>query len=257
VNKKEVSKFIKLSDVLSELRKSADPLRQTDLRDRTGKSKSTIHRDVRALEDMGVVEKKGPGYELTEFGEVIADRTEEYVSFVLSSEEYKEFMGTVAETDLSLKYISNAELTRTSSANPVAPLVRLAEVTSRASEVRVLTNSIAPESFEVGRKKLREGEQEVEIVIDSRTIESIRGSEWFGEEIKKDLETGNFELWVYRGRIPHQIGIMDNKLCLGAESNDRMPIAMLETEDERAVSWAEGVYRRYKRGSERLTASDV
>jgi predicted transcriptional regulator len=94
-------------------------------------------------------------------------------------------------------------------------------------------------------------------VVDGRTIESIRGSEWFGEELEKDLRTGNFDLWVHDDPVPHQIGLMDGRLCLGAEDENRMPVAVLETEDEKAVGWARECFRRYRRRSDRLESTDV
>jgi predicted transcriptional regulator len=249
--------FVRLSSSLRVLQESDRPLRQSEIRERIGRSKSTAHRRVRRMEEKGLISKEGSGYELTELGEAMAERTTAYVAEVGAAREYEEFLGTVNRTDLPLSSIVDARVTRTSSDNPVAPLIRLAEITSDASEVRVLTNSIAPESFEVGRKMIRDGRQEVEMVVDDRAIRSIQGSEWFGEEVRTDLGTGNLVLWVYKGTVPHQIGVMDGKLCLGAEDEDRMPVAMLETEDEEAVDWAESVFESYRDDAERITASDV
>jgi predicted transcriptional regulator len=130
-------------------------------------------------------------------------------------------------------------------------------VTAEASEVRVLTNSVAPESFKVGREKMRRGEQEVEMVVDGRTMESIRGNDWFGEEARHDLRSGSLRLWVHEEDIPYQMGILDDRLCLGAEDEDRMPVAMLETENEDAVEWGERTFEEYRERSRRLEASDV
>lgn len=257
MDRRSVSKFVKLSPFLSELRESEEPLRQTELRERIDKSKSTTHRSVRKLEEIGVVRKQGAGYELTEFGVIVAEKTSAYVSEIETAERYGEFLDIVGETDLRLEDIKDAEVTRASRHNPVAPLVRLAEVTVDAEEVRVLTNSIAPESFDIGRKGIRGGEKTVEMVVDRRTIESIRGSEWFGEELEKDLNTGNFDLWVHEEPVPFQIGVMDGRLCLGAEDEDRMPVAMLETENEDAVGWAKEVLERYRNGSDRLEGSEI
>jgi predicted transcriptional regulator len=248
---------VRLSSSLRVLQESDRPLRQSEIRERIGRSKSTMHRRVRRMEETGLISKAESGYRLTDLGEAVAKRTTRYIAEVETAREYEEFLSTVNSTKLPLSSIVDASVTRASSDNPVAPLVRLAELTADASEVRVLTNSIAPESFEVGRTKLREGEQEVKMVVDKRTIESIRGSEWFGEEVRKDLRTGNLTLWVYKGSVPHQIGVMDDKLCLGAEDDDRMPVAVLETEDKEAVNWAESVFGSYRDDAELITASDV
>jgi predicted transcriptional regulator len=212
---------------------------------------------MKRLGEIGIASKEEDGYVLTDLGKTVSDRTAEYISEIKNAQEYKEFLDTVNETALSLSAISDAEITRASSTNPVAPLIRLAEVTADASEVSVLTNSVAPESFEVGRKRIRNDEQEVEMVIDRRAIASIRGSEWFGEEVRKDLMTGNLKLWVYEDEVPHQIGIFDERICLGAEDEDRMPVAVLETDDDGVVGWAESVFESYREESVLLAASDI
>ena len=253
----EIQTIVKTSPVLQELRDSEEPLHQSEIRRRLDKSKSTTHRRMKKLEKMEFISGGDQGYSLTLLGETVARKTEEYVSEVSVADEYEEFLETVKEAELSLRDIADADVTRASSENPVAPLVRLAEITADASEVRVLTNSVAPESFKVGREKIREGEQEVEMVIDGRTIKSIRGNDWFGEELKRDLGTENLELWVHREPVPYQIGIMDDRLCLGAEDENRMPVALLETENESAVKWAQREFKSYRERAERLAASDV
>ena len=257
VERRTASKFIKLSVFLSELRESEKPLRQTELCERTNKSKSTTHRNIRTLEEEGAIRKRGSGYELTKFGSVVAKSTSIYLSEIETAERYREFLEIIADTALRLEDIKEGDVTRTSRNNPVAPLVRLAEVTVNAEEIRVLTNSIAPESFEVGRRGIREGKKTVEMVVDRRTIESIRGSEWFGEELEKDLRTGNFDLWVHNDPVPYQIAVMDGRLCLGAEDEDRMPVAVLETKNEDAVGCARQIFEEFRNRSEKLTPANL
>jgi len=248
--------IIKLLPVLNTLRGEGG-LRQSEIRDATDYSKSTTHRRIKKAVEMGLVFRNDGVYHLSELGERVSEKASGYVSAVDRAYELREFVKTVSDADIDITEVSDAEVTRSSSANPVAPLVRLAEVTVNASEVRVVTNSIAPESFEVGREEIRDGSLEVEMVVDRRTVESIRGSDWFGEELERDLRTGNFDLWVHEEDVPYQIGVMDDKLCLGAEDENRMPVAMLETRDEDAVEWGLRKFESYREDAERIEPSDV
>jgi len=253
----DIQEVVRLSPVLRELDDSDQPLQQSEIRERVRKSKSTTHRRMNKLEGMGFVSKEGDGYSLTDLGETVAERTEEYVSEVRAAHEYEEFLETVNETDLSLSDISDAEVTHASDENPVAPFLRLAEVTKNASEVRVLTNSVAPKGFEAGRERLREGEQGVEMVLDERTLESILESDLLGEGLEEDLGTGNLSIWVHGEPVPYQIGIMDDSLCLGSEDENRMPVAVLETENDAAVEWAERTFEEHRKRSRRLEPDDI
>ncbi|MFP4175335.1 MAG: helix-turn-helix transcriptional regulator [Halobacteriales archaeon] len=248
--------IMKLLPVLETLQEESG-LRQSEIRDATDYSKSTTHRRLKKATKMGLVTKSDGVYHLSELGELATKKASEYVSAVNRAYDLREFVRTVNDADLDITQVSDAKVTRSSVANPVAPLVRLAEVTVNASEVRVVTNSIAPESFEVGRAEIRDGSLEVEMVVDRRTVESIRGSNWFGEELERDLRTGNFDLWVHEDDVPYQIGVMDDKLCLGAEDENRMPVAMLETGDENAVEWGMQKFESYRDDAERIEPSDV
>jgi len=253
----DLQEVVKLSPVLRELDSSSQPLQQSEIRRRLNRSKSTTHRRVKKLDEMDFVSKNGDGYVLTGLGEAVAERTAEYVSEVRTAREYEEFLETLNETELRLADISDGKVTRAIPENPVAPMVRLAEVTSEASDVRALTNSVAPEIFKVGREKMRRGEQEVEMVIDERVMETVHGSDWFGEEVRHDVRSGNLRLWIHENDIPYQMGILDDRLCLGAEDEDRMPVALLETENQDAVEWAERTFEEYRERSGRLMKSDI
>ena len=253
----DVHEVVRLYPALGVLEDADGPLHQSEIRDRLDASKSTTHRRMNRLNEMDFVVKEDDGYSLTELGEGVAERTAEYVSDVCAAHEYREFLDVLKGTSLSLSDISGAELTRATTDSPVAPLVRLAELTADASEVLALTNSVAPESFKVSREKMRDGEQEVEMVIDGRIMDSLRSNDWFGEEARQDLSAGTLRLWVHDEPVPYQIGVMDDRLCLGAEDEDRMPVAMLETENDAAVEWGRRVFEEHRERSRRLEPDDV
>jgi len=257
IDHEDVHETVRLYPALGVLEEADEPLRQSEILERLDVSKSTTHRQMNRLNQMDFVVKEDDGYSLTDLGGAVAERTGEYVSEVSTAHEYREFLDTLNGADLSLSEVSDAEVTRATTDSPVAPLVRLAELTADASEVLALTNSVAPESFKVSREKMRDGEQEVDMVIDGRIMESLRSSDWFGEEVRQDLSAGTLRLWVHDEPVPYQIGVMDDRLCLGAEDENRMPVAMLETENESAVEWAQREFKRYRERAERLAASDV
>ncbi|MDY7080853.1 MAG: MarR family transcriptional regulator [Halobacteria archaeon] len=249
-----VTRISKHLPLLVKLRDADEGLRQSEVRDKLNQSKSTTHRKVKTLEEMGLITKADSGYELSR---IVTEEVENCVSNIETAYRYDEFLATVARSNLRLDYIKDSPVMRASETNPMAPLIRLAEITAESDEARVLTNSVAPRSFDVGREGVRSGEKEIEMVLDYRTVESVQETKWYGEELEKDLETGNLEIWIYDNEVPYQIGIFDDRLCLGAEDEDGRPTAMLETEDEDALSWARETFERYKRDEEKLLPSDI
>lgn len=243
--------------LLLELR-GQDGLRQSEIRDRLDQSKSTTHRNVKALTELDLVIKTENGYNLTDLGRTVTREVEDCVSRLDAAYSYSEFLDTIHQSDLDINHLTDAEVTNATDSNPMAPLIRIAEITTTATQVRVLTNSIAPRSFDVGREGVRNGDKNIQMVLDSRTIDTVQETRWYGEELVEDLETGNLEIYIHEDRVPYQIGLFDGeKLCLGAEDQEGRPKAMLETADTDAVDWAERTFVQYKAESEQLLPSDI
>lgn len=243
--------------LLLELR-GKDGLRQSEIRDRLDQSKSTTHRNVKALTELDLVTKNESGYNLTELGRTVTREVEDCVSRLDAAYRYSEFLDTIQHSDLDIDDLTDAEVTQATETNPMAPLVRLAEITTTSTRVRVLTNSIAPRSFDVGREGVRSGDKDIQMVLDSRTIDTVQETRWYGEELVEDLETGNLEIHIHEEPAPYQIGVFDaEKLCIGAEDPEGRPKAMLTTTDTDAVSWAERTFKQYKQESEQLLPSDI
>lgn len=235
-----------------------DGLRQSELRDRLDQSKSTTHRNVKTLTELDLLERTEEGYRLTPLGEIVTQQVEDCARTVDVAHRYREFLPTVQRSELRLNHLTDSEVTHATDSNPMAPLVRLAEITTQANEVRVLTNSIAPRSFDVGRDGVRKGDKQIRMVVDSRTIDTVQETRWYGEELRKDLETGNLEIWIHEERVPYQIGLFDGeKLCLGAEDEEGRPTAMLETTNHDAIGWAEEAFEVYRSRSEQLLPTEI
>lgn len=104
---------------------------------------------------------------------------------------------------------------------------------------------------------MRTGEQDVEMVVDPPTLDSILESNILGDSLGDGLETEDLSVWVHEEPVPHQIAIMDERLCLGAVDESGMPVAVLETENAAAVAWAHDFFEEHREASRRLEPGDV
>jgi predicted transcriptional regulator len=241
--------------VLLEVRDSGS-LTQKEIGRRLGHPKSTTHRKIRWLEEMDIVRRSDPGYELTELGRFVADKIEDCHSKVNAATEFEEFLGVVFDSGLSLDDIQDADVTRVRDENPFEPMTRLAELVDGVKEGYVLARSMAPRGFAAGRESIRRGNTDLEIVVDSDIPEYVDVGEWFGDGVESAIETDELKIWVHDD-IEYNLAVLDGKLCLGSEDENGVPDALLETTDEGAVEWAREEIERHKEGSERLTVSDI
>ena len=256
MNREELGKVHRELPLLLELRDSDSGLTQKEIGIQLDHPKSTVHRKIRHLEDMDLVRKSGSGYELTSLGSLVTDELEDCLLTVKTAAEREEFLDIVEDSDLRLEDLRDADVTRATEANPFLPRIRLAEVARDAEEARVLAGRMTPGGFEVGRTGIRDGTMNVELVIDSDVLDSFDVVGWYGEEVKQDLEDDGLEVWVHDD-VRYRLGVLDGKLCLGAEDENGMPNALLETTDDEAVGWAHDVFEEHRQESDRLTVSDV
>jgi len=256
MNREELGKVHRNLPVLLEVRDSDGGLTQKEVGQRLNHPKSTTHRKVRWLEEVNLVNKSDSRYELTDLGKIVTDEVEDCLSKVEKAVEFEEFLDVLSDSDLCVGEVEGANITRVRDENPFEPMTRLAELVDGTEEAYVLAKSMAPRGFAVGRESIRQGDTELEIVVDSAIPEYIDIAEWYGSGIENDLKEGRLKIWVHDD-IDYNFAVLDGKLCLGSEDESGMPDALLETTDEKAVSWAHEELERHKENSNRLTVSDV
>jgi predicted transcriptional regulator len=243
--------------ILTEMWDSDAPLSQRDISDRCGISKSTAHRNVKSLIDKGILRKENGGYVLTDIGEVVADETARYVSRIQKAKKNPNIPDFVLDTGLEIEHVVDGKVTRSSRGNPLAPLSRLAEVTKKAEKAHVMTNSVAPESLDAGLGRVLDGEQDIEVVVGERVLESMLGTGWLGDKLLEAVSTENLRIWICEDLIPHQICVIDSKLCYSIENESGMPVALLETENDEAIRWAKRVFEKHREEARRLRPSEI
>lgn len=253
----DVIDVIRREPVLRTLRRSDTVLRQSDLVERLDLSKSTAHRAIGTLEDLDAIERVDGGYALTALGAVLADETAAYLTRIDRAGELAAFLDVIEDLPFEIDDFGEYSITHATVDNPAAPMIRLAELTEQSTTVRVVTSSIAPQSFDAGRYLLREGELTSTMVLDQRAYDSLLGSERYGADLAADLRETPLSLYRHEDPIPFQLGLMDETLCLGAEDRNRRPIALLETSADAAVSTGQALFERYRDRAERITPADV
>jgi predicted transcriptional regulator len=91
-----------------------------------------------------------------------------------------------------------------------------------------------------------------EIVISRDVSETFQSSSTYATEMERLKQTGRFDVFVYDGELPYALNqIDDTQQIIVAEGNDLR--AMLETDSEEVVEWAESKYESYKQQSKKVT----
>lgn len=251
----ELGKICRHLPVLEAVEDYDEPPRQRDVREELGQSKATTHRKVSWLEENGLLQTQDRGYRLTDYGEYVLGELSKCGDRLERASELSEFLELV-DAGLPVDDLGDTRVTRATEENPFLPEIRLAEVVEGTEDCRVATNAVAPRAFAVGRNRVRDGEMELRIVLDSSTVESMEIPEWYGEGFRDDLDSGNLRLWIHPD-VPYRIGVIDDVFVAGSDDENGVPEAFLESESSDAVEWANRRFREFKDEAEEVAADDL
>ncbi|MHB9285552.1 helix-turn-helix transcriptional regulator [Halobacteriales archaeon Cl-PHB] len=240
--------FVARSDarvqVLEELLESG-PATQRDLRDCLDTSRSTVTRALQALAEEDWIESSGDAYRLTPVGTVIAAEFLDLVDTVRMTEELSSFLRwfPIAENDLELAALTDAEVTTRSDSDPYAPARKHLGILETATSLRSLLPSIDIEGAKLVHDRILGGEFESEMVVSPSVAETIETGE-FAPLFREQIESGGLTVHVADGELPFYLGIAyDGRVQIGVEDDEGFPRALLETTDETVWEWADGVYQ--------------
>lgn len=223
------------------------------LAEQTGASRSTVARILDDGESRGWIESEGSQYELTYMGEFMIEEFRTYLRTVEGGQQLGEAMNYLPEParELDIRHLRDAEVTTPTTDWPGARLNRALELYETGDTYRGLTQ-IAPHVIvETLADLVDRGRLEVEGVIEATFIEDVlkdpeRAAPW---------HTLADRVWVYDGRIPLNMHIIDETAVLWLASVDGGEwerYGLLESEHPSVVGWAESLYQEYRNKAEPL-----
>jgi predicted transcriptional regulator len=155
--------------------------------------------------------------------------------------------------DFDLDRLQNAQITRPTETDTLAPLNRFAELLSEA------TQRFTPLVANIDRLHTggvnEAAPEHAEAIFTAEVMETILADSVMREDTIASIETG-FDLYLYDGSASITLSLFDN--TVGFELNDGSGFvpAFIETDDEAVLAWAEETYEQYKREAKPLDAED-
>jgi len=217
----------------------AGPLDRRDLQERVGVSRPTIHRQLRALGDAGLVTKRDGTFALTPVGELAAtefSRIFEVMDTVSALSQVIPWL-PVAELDFDFDRLQHAEVTLPRRNDPYAPTRRMLRTIHGADEIRMLTYTFLPEGDPAARQCFLEEGQSFEGVLDSTLVRSLLEDPASAAHLR-ELLTRGARIRVAPEQIPTILTIADERVIIGAVDDGGSPQGLIVTDDEVIRAWA-------------------
>lgn len=221
------------------------PRTRSELRDATGASKATISRLLRAVEDRGWVVLTGEQYRLTELGAYVADAFGEFYGRMTTANDLQSLLPSLPLERLGLDIgaFTGVKVTISSTADPLAAMVRLRELELRSLESRGLSSLFPEPCIDARHAAVVNGPQRLETIVSPAVVEAALSSE-FGHKFVELVGSDQCDFYVYTGTIEPLGAINDGTVCLAVIHGERL--ALVETPNPAVVGAFSDAFEEYK-----------
>jgi predicted transcriptional regulator len=223
-------------------------LRKHEISERINASRTTLGRNLDYLLDQGWVSNTNGEYSITPTGELVVSDFLELIDTVNSAKRIQPFLESqpLDELGLDVQALKGAQITSSTRSDPYAPVRRHVETVSSADRFRALLPTVGPNALESAKKRLQNGDAHHEVVVNSDVAELFRTQREYSELIQPLLETDHVDIHVSERRIPCYIGIVDGSVQIGANNENGIPHALLETDSQAAREWAKCLFEEFR-----------
>ncbi len=255
----EIDDFVGLTrrwPVLDGLRDG--PLDRRELQEAVVVSRPTIHRQLRALRDSGLVTKRNGTFSLTPVGELAAAefaRTFDAMDTVSALSHVTPWL-PLAEFGFEFDRLGDAEIALPRPNDPFAPTRRMLQTIHGADHIRMLTYTFLPEGDPAARRCFVEEGQFFEIVLDSTLARSLSEDPASADHFRELLSRG-VRISIAPEPVPIVLTIADEQVIIGAIDDDGSPRGLIVTDDEVIRTWAEETIDDYLARAEHLTPGAI
>lgn len=232
-------------------------LGRDELRDRLDASRTTVQRNLDALEDRGWVRNGNRTYSLATCGELIAEDFLDLVETASIADRLQPVLRHVDRSELDLDYssLTEADVLTAEPGDPWSMVNRHVERLKEANDVRALLPVTGLHAMEVGHDRVvNHGATSVHVASPA-IVDTFENEPAYREYYEELAETDRYRLLRYSGDIPYFLGIIDDVVQIGVDEAGE-PRALLETTDETVREWAERTFARYRDGAEPLLDDD-
>lgn len=230
------------------------PAHMRDIIDETGQARSTVHRAVNELLDLGLVHRVDDGIEATLAGRVVRDQLTAYLDGlddILTAREVLDPLS--ADTDIQYDIIQGAETILAVDPAPYRPADHIHEALSEATNCRLLLPTVdESRTVRVLYENVITHGNSAELVVSEDVFRLLRNE--FPRRMALLAEVDHFSLLV--GEVPpYTLALLERNSATGESTttaslvvhNDTGGVhGVLVNETELGVAWATTQYTQYR-----------
>jgi predicted transcriptional regulator len=216
-----------------------------------GMSRATVDRGLRELESVGLIEYASGRFTLTPVGMILVSGLSDLIKTIELGQQLSPFLKWVSDDDfdIDLHLLADAEVLLPEPGNPWAMMNRHVKLLEKADNGWVFQPLASLHAMEAAYERIVNAGATGASVVESSVADTFRSNPNYSELVEEMISTGRFDLFVYGGTIPYYLGVFDETVQIGADDNGS-PRAILESDSQPVLQWAENKYEEYRRQAE-------
>lgn len=234
------------------------PRSRSDLRSLTGASSATVGRLLQEFERRGWLTQDGSQYALTPLGQFVSTEFAALHTKMTVARDLRELLPNLPleSMGVEIEWLADATVTRATKANPLAMASRIREFEHHSEQSLSLTDFFPEPCIDGRHEAVVEGTQSFEAVFEPGVIEAAMVSD-FADKFAQLIDADGATVYVYDGAVSCPVLLNDGLACLVVRDAENTSVGLIETDDERVVSWVEEVYEAHRQDATLLTADDL
>ncbi|WP_136687522.1 helix-turn-helix transcriptional regulator [Halorhabdus amylolytica] len=212
-----------------------------DLEEAIDATRRTILRTLDDLVEYGFVQETDDGYRRSALGGGVYRQYTAFVENVTFEDDLATFLCDVPDDafPFSVDRLEDSEVTVVTDGSSYAPLDRLLDVRSTASEIRDLAPAVERRSVEQLAGRIEAGEDfSVEIVLSEAAVRAANSNGQYAPVHETTVTADAVDMFVATDEFEIGMCIADGKVAIGTPGRDGHLRALCVTDDPVVLEWA-------------------
>lgn len=222
-----------------------DACSRDELRELVDASRTTVQRNVQALEERGWITNSSVEYDITPVGALVTEELLGLVETMQLATDLRKALRWLPREELGfdLRELRDAAVTVASPTSPYAPVDQLVTALETATRFRGLfaTASLATVEVLQSRAGVADTHWCVILTADGREALSSDYAERFASLRAADA----LDLHAYPGDVPFYLGLLDDEVQLGFTDGDGVLKALVQSTSPTVREWADDTFEAY------------
>lgn len=219
-----------------------------ELRALVDASRTTVQRNVQALEERGWITNASVEYAITPAGALVTEELLGLVETMQLATDLRDVLCWLprAELGFDLRELNDATITVATPTNPYAPVNRLADTLETAGQLRGIFSAATLATLDIAHARVAVDGVDWSIVLAATVHEALESSPAYAERFDDLLAADRFDLYAYPDGVPFYLGIFDDELQLGIENGDGVLKALVQSTSATVREWGAKVFTDYR-----------